>query len=113
VAEGGPTVIIDWIDALRFAGGSFSANGATTTRAELGPQVGNVQCRIGDVVNDSSYKLQDGDAIRWPPGTPIFSVAGYPSSCRLAVTEGATVWVYELSDPSASVATAAPCPRAN
>lgn len=93
----GGSAHIDWAPAVRFQGVTYHAvEGALADRL-VGKRVGEVRCRIADVVRDPLYRLRDGEATFLRPGTGLHELRGMDPSFRIvARDEGRTV-VYERS----------------
>jgi hypothetical protein len=87
--------IIDWVDAVKFAGISYMPQGNAIPPippADLGAPYAQTQSQLEGHVHDPSYRLQDCDATILPEGTVFHEVRGYDPRFRIATAEGV---VYE------------------
>ncbi|MGE5335409.1 MAG: hypothetical protein ACM3N4_11960 [Nitrososphaerota archaeon] len=85
---------IDWINFIRFQGIEYLANsqmGREMQPADLGAQFATVRANV----STSSCQAQDGCASYSEPGTPVYRVAGYASTFRLAVYQGDRIVLFE------------------
>lgn len=99
-------VVIDWIDFIKWNGVTYVADptlGPELAPTAVGGQIGTVRKKVADVVNDTRYQTQDGDAAVLSIGTAIYALKDYRRSFRIAVqTSG--VRLYEAdTDPHATV----------
>lgn len=85
---------IDWVNFIRFQGIEYVASyhGEREMQpADLGAQFATVRANV----NTSSCQAQDGCASYSEPGTPVYRVAGYASTFRLAVYQGDRIVLFE------------------
>lgn len=114
---GGGFAIVEYVDFLQALGRNYIAGLGhmdTITNNDLGSQVLVVRCSIA-AVNNTTHQVplepfRDGDAAYLAPGTPVYSVHGWPISCRLAArrVDGA-LHVYLAYQPNTRVATPEAC----
>lgn len=97
-------VSIDWVNFVQLNGITYLAFAHAGPNAPaLGSQVGVTKRKLADNETDPSYRLQDGDAAFLEAGTPIFALAGYRSTFRVAATLGGALTIYEAdTNPKAS-----------
>jgi hypothetical protein len=89
--------------------GSFSPK---VTRADLGRVVLRSKCAFS-ALNDRTHKSpgepHDGDTAFLAPGTPIYSLHGWSTDCRLAAEHDGRLHVYLAYRSDAKVATPRNC----
>lgn len=101
----GQHVMVDYVPFIVLEGQQFVSQldeVPPMSRDDLGEQVATVTCRIADLTEDSSMGVDaefpsdfaDGNAAYLQVGTPIYAVAGFSPSCRVAVIEDGTVVAY-------------------
>ena len=88
---------MDWVNSIRFDGISYVSNamrggGGHFHESQLGPVLYRVAFHVDANFVPGSYRIRDGDATHLPPGTPIYSVKGYPPSEVLAAVVDREVW---------------------
>lgn len=98
------TAHVDWVPFVRHEGRMYveetvPVDGPGLEADRLGERLGEVRCRIGDVVHDPAYQPQDGDAAYLDPGTPLHAVEGFDPAFRLAADDGRTPTLFEADDP--------------
>jgi hypothetical protein len=76
------SVIIDWVDFVKFNGIMYVANidsraSKQLVSADLGPQFATVQFKVDGNISDGNYRPKDGDAAFLDTRTPIYTVKGY------------------------------------
>lgn len=84
---GGGNAVIDYVDFVKLGGTMFTHNYPQKNRiseVDLGEPIGEVLCKLSDVVTDPNYQPQNGDAGYIEPGTTIYAVKGYDPSFRVA-----------------------------
>lgn len=90
---------MSWVDLVRIDGISYMANGYVTSGApdsdDLGPVHATVEFQIAGRVHAPNYRVKDGDATLLEEGTPLFAVAGYAPTTRLAAVVSGGVVLYE------------------
>jgi hypothetical protein len=74
----------------------FASTGRELTDNDLGPE----QFRVRRQVSDGRIALTDRDAAYVPEGTPVFKVAAYRTSFRLAARHDGRIFVYESTPHS-------------
>lgn len=96
-----------WNLIMRFDGVTYGVlesqeAGRPLREDDLGPKFAEVRHDFSD--EGPGYRTQDGDATYLKPGTPVYEVAGYDTSFRLAARERGTLTLYEAtSNPRARV----------
>jgi hypothetical protein len=89
---------IDWVNFIRFQRIEYLASyhtGRELQPSDLGAQFATVRFRLSDNVDDPNYQTQDGEAAYLAPGTPVYRVAGYASTFRLAAYQGERIVLFE------------------
>jgi hypothetical protein len=93
------SVIIDWVDFIKFNGitylASFDHTGRPLQESDLGPIFASVQFRLDGNVHDPDYHSQDGDAAFLDAGTPVYMVRGYKPQFRLAAHRDGSIVLFE------------------
>ncbi len=91
----GEHAAIDYVDFVRWQGREFTNAGVyaawglpTVTATDLGPVAFTVRCAFS-TLNELTQRQPteapgDRDAAFLAPGTPVYAVRGWPTSCRLA-----------------------------
>ena len=85
---------IDWVNFIHFQGIEYVASyhvGREVQPADLGAQFATIRANV----NTSNCQAQDGCASYSDPGTPVYRVAGYASTFRLAVYQGDQIVLFE------------------
>ena len=96
-AGGGSYTIVDYVDFILVDGRTYVASPISTVgRGALGAALGTVHCGLSDIRPDPDYRARDWDAGLLPARTPVFAVAGYPATFRLAVPDGGRYRLYEV-----------------
>jgi hypothetical protein len=96
-AGGGSYTIVDYVDFIQVGGRTYVASPISTVGpGALGAALGTVHCGLSDIRPDPAYRARDWDAGLLPARTPVFSVAGYPATFRLAVPDGGHYRLYEV-----------------
>ncbi len=86
---------ISWVDVVKLDNIKYLATSNWLDEKDLGPQIGTVNFTVSGNVNNSNYKLKNGDSTFIPVGTPIFSLKNYLSKFRVAVESEGRFRVYE------------------
>ncbi|MDT5113582.1 MAG: hypothetical protein QOE20_5472 [Mycobacterium sp.] len=89
--------IVDYVDFVEFGNVTYVVplqGNASVHAADLGPVVGRVHCQLVDSGAAPSYRAKTGDAAFVPVGAPLYSVHGWPASCRLAARHDSKLFVY-------------------
>ncbi|HEY7358608.1 MAG TPA: hypothetical protein VH590_19135 [Ktedonobacterales bacterium] len=93
------SVIIDWVDFIKFDGitylARFDHTGRPLQESDLGPIFAKVQFRLDGNVHDLHYQSRDGDAAFLDAGTPVYTVNGYKPQFRLAAHQDGSIVLYE------------------
>ncbi len=100
------SVIIDWVDFIKFDGitylASFDHTGRSLQESDLGPIFASVRFRLDGNVHDPDYHSQDGDAAFLDAGTPVYTVKGYKPQFRLAAHRDGSIVLFEAdTNPNA------------
>lgn len=110
-ASGGDrTAVIDWVPFVRVDGRTYLLVGmdreeAAVAAERVGERLGEVRCRIADVVTDPGYRTRDGDAAFLEPGTPLHRLEGFDPGFRLVARTQDGDHVYE-ADPDEALTSA-------
>ncbi len=94
---------IDWVNFIQVGSTQYVAGPESLTvvpESELGPVYAHVKFKVSGNVCDPNYRLKDGDAAFLDPGTPIYQVAGQPSSQQLAARFNGNIVVYGAMPPA-------------
>ena len=105
-------VAIDYVDFLQWGGRNYTAATSfgvarlgtvpAATRADLGPTVFTVRCRLGqwNEITHAEPSVTDGDAAFLPSETPVRAMRGWPIECRLVAetTDGLAVYLADSTD---------------
>lgn len=100
-------VIIDYVDFVQHDGirylVPFGNVGRPLTEADLGPALFTVKRSLEELQQQGTHVLpQDDDAAFLSPGTPVYTVLGYPATFRLAAHHDNRLLLYEAnSNPNA------------
>lgn len=90
---------IEWVDFIKFEGITYYSNDylsdAEKNNIELGEVFKTVKKKIADVVYDTNYVINNGDAAFHDIGTKVYSVVGYDTKFRLAVEADYGIRLYE------------------
>jgi hypothetical protein len=111
----GTAASIDYVDFLRVNNHDYYSGLVTVpplTEAELGEQVSTVRCsfaQLNDATGADPGRARNGDAAFILPGTPVYAVRGWPSTCRLAARHNGQLYVYLAYRDGTKVATPEAC----
>jgi hypothetical protein len=107
---------IDFVDFLYPHDRSYLRDyprGRASSGVELGPVVGHVTCTVSALVADNHHEIagpfRDGNASALPVGTMIYSVPGYPETCRVAVVQDDEPIEYLAQQKGGDVSTPRAC----
>jgi hypothetical protein len=91
----------DYTDFVRFGGTLYEAAthgvGRAVERDDLGPVFGVVGANA-PTRDCRDYRPRDGDAAFVAKGSPVYTVAGYRPSFRLAASHDDRLWLYEAEE---------------
>jgi DNA-binding CsgD family transcriptional regulator len=94
---------VDYLDMVRFNDIRYVSQGPLDSRVHLGPKFATVQCSLVGV-NDSSYRMRNGDATGLAPDTPLYLLDGYAPTFRLTARAGDQFFLYEAyENPEARI----------
>ena len=110
---------IDYVDFVRYDSRDFVSSLDPLTRRplrgeQLGPVVFHVRCslsRLNDRTGKDAPEQRDGDAAFLIPGTPVYAVKGWPTSCRLAARHDGRLHLYLAYRNGGRTAAPLPCGR--
>lgn len=88
--------IIDWVDFVNNNGKHYVSvySGVISDSEHIGKEVGEVEFKVSDNVNDPGYQPKDGDAAFLEKGTKIFEVKNMPDV--IAVKDENEIHGYQL-----------------
>ncbi|MGZ4123208.1 MAG: hypothetical protein ACXVOI_08355 [Tumebacillaceae bacterium] len=100
------TTIIDWADFINLNGASYQLvyDAAIRDPSFVQEQVGEVKFKVADNVTDPQYKIKNGDAAFWQPGTKIYAIKNYPKHEYVAIPSDKAVNGYKIYASDASTA---------
>jgi hypothetical protein len=113
--KGGGYAAVDYVDFVQANGHNYIAGlhpVAPIRASDLGSRVLTVRCsfsQLNDRTKRMTPKPRDGDAAFLTPGTPVYSVNGWPATCRLAAREGGQLRVFLAYRSGGTVATPEDC----
>lgn len=96
IQEEGPEAILDWVDFIQWDGNYYIAldSAVLADPEKIGEKAGEVAFRVSDNINSTQYKVKNGDAAFWEPGTELYYVEGLPD--LLAAKDPAEINGYSL-----------------
>lgn len=96
IQEEGPEAILDWVDFIQWDGNYYITLDSVvlTDPEKVGEKAGEVAFRVSDNIQSTQYKVENGDAAFWEPGTELYYVDGLPDF--LAVKDPAEINGYSL-----------------
>ena len=96
------SVAIDYVDFVKFNDRDYIHGLDTASRhaigtSELGRALFSVRCslsQLNDRTGNAPATQRNGDAAFLRPGTPVYAVRGWSTSCRIAARERNRAQVY-------------------
>ena len=101
---GGPGCTeIDWVDFIKLNDITYTRVSETAPIDETDLVLyAEIKHRVAGNVHNPDYKMRNGDAAYHEAGTPVYAIAGYAPTSRLAVKRGEDCLIYHVSNnPSA------------
>ena len=91
-----PIAIIDWVDFMKLNDITYLSASRTNSikESDLSPYA-EIKFKVADNVNDSSYRIKNGDAAYLEAGTPVYALKDYDPSFRLVVKRYGTFLIFE------------------
>lgn len=95
----------DWADTFWWSGINYWNLGDSAKSVQTGSQLTTAGCNAADLVERTGKQIAPG---LWPdrastalvPGTPVFTIRGVSSACRLAVPVAGRTKIYVAIDPA-------------
>lgn len=96
IQEEGPALTIDWVDFIQWEGNHYLASDSAVLAdpEKISGKAGEVAFNVSDNINSTSYKVKNGDAAFWEPGTELYHIDGLPDF--LAVKDPSEISGYRL-----------------
>jgi hypothetical protein len=94
---------IDWVDFIKLNDITYLKVRQSITISENDLFLyGEIKFNVAGNVNNSNYKIKNGDAAYLEAGTPVYSLTGYAPGFRLVAKENQAFFIYEAdSNPKA------------